>query len=775
MSTEHRDLCLCLLKSESEEDVVSVLRDRGLWDARAAWRPYGDISNNRGVVGNQQSSPVAALVEKLVNSIDAVLIAECHRQGIDPAGADAPQTMQAAVELFLGIRDGRVQNLDAGSRTRYAERIRLVACGTKDQPSYLIIDDGEGQAPDDFPDTLLSLLRENKTAIPFVQGKFNMGGTGVLQFAGTHSFQLVISKRQPGLPSAPSSRRHHWGFTLIRRLDPGPSQPQTMYVYLAPGGHVPSFEIDTLPVIPGRYPEAYVGGLGAGTCIKLWNYKFPGRLKTLATLDLRYALERHLQDPALPIRIHERRSGYRAHFYDTTMAGLCSVLADDRDRIEPGLDTGGPMEIAGVGPVQVRLVVLKEPEGEGRAGSGRYAGGVFFNVNGQLHSELGTDFIARRTKFDYIAKDIIVIADCTALPQRVREDLFLASRDRMRQCQERTALEDAIVEYLKDHQGLRELNARRRQARQESRSEEDTSAVIQALIRADPTLAAVFGKGQKIKVPIGPIPEPEPYAGKQFPTFFRIAHEPKAGLVKGCPVNRTCRVEFETDATNDYFSRSTDPGRLELRGAPSRVGTVHLWNGKALLRFAPPTACNPGDQLRVTVVVSDVSRVVPFESGFVMEVEPEAPAAPPGPPPPPPGSSLTGFPNIIEVRQDQWALHGFDETAALELKYGDDDAIDMYINMDNLHLRNEIARRRGLDPDLVRYWFKYGLCLLTLGMLYQYRQSRPEGDDRANQGENGDDTEVDLFRRIAAASRGLAVTVIPAIVQLGRGRSEGST
>jgi len=544
-----------------------------------------------------------------------------------------------------------------------------------------------------------------------------------------------------------------------------------MYVYLAPGRQVPSFESDTLPVLPGRYPEAYVGELAAGTCVKLWNYKFRGRLKTLATLDLRYALERHLQDPALPIRIHERRSGYRAHSYDTTMGGLCSVLADDRNRIEPGLDTGGPMEVVGVGPVQVRLVVLKEPEDERHAGSERYAGGVFFNVNGQLHSELGSDFIARRTKFDYIAKDMIVIVDCTALPQRTREDLFLASRDRMRQCQERTALEDAIVEYLKDHQGLRELNARRRQARLQSRSEEDTSAVIQALIRADPTLAAVFGKGQKIKVPIGPIPEPEPYAGKQFPTFFRIAHEPKAGVVKLCPLNRTCRVEFETDASNDYFSRSTDPGRLDVRGAPNRVGTVHLWNGKALLRFAPPAGSNPGDQLRVVVAVTDVSRVAAFESSFLMEVEPEAPTLPPGPPAPPPGASLTGFPNIIEVRQDQWALHSFDETAALELKYGDDEAIDMYVNMDNLHLRNEIARRRGLDPELLRYWFKYGLCLLTLGMLYQYRQSRSETDDASNKGENGDDTEVEVFRRIATASRGLAVTVIPAIAQLGKGRS----
>ena len=770
MSVQDRDLCLSLLRCETEDEVVAVLQARRLWDDRGLWKPYGDVRNNRGIVGNQQSSPVAALVEKLVNSIDAVLIAECLRKGIDPTGKDAPATMQAAVASFFGIPDGKIQNLDPSSRTQVAERIRLVACGTKDQPAYLIIDDGEGQTPDDFPNTLLSLLRENKTAIPFVQGKFNMGGTGVLQFAGTNSFQLVISKRQPGLVIGTSPRGNSWGFTLLRRLDPGPSQPQTMYVYLAPGGLVPSFDADALRVLPGRYPEPYAEALQFGTCIKLWNYKFPGRLKSIATLDLRYALERHLPEPGLPIRLHERRPGYRAHAYDTTMSGLCSVLADDKDRIEPGLDTGGPLEVAGVGPAHVRLVVLKEPESDKQSGSDRFAGGVFFNVNGQLHSELGADFIARRTRYDYIAKDVIVIVDCTALPQRVREDLFLASRDRMRQCQERTALEDAIADYLKDHPGLRELNARRRQERLSARSDEDTLAVIQALIRSDPTLAAVFGKGEKVKVPIGPIPEPEPFAGQKFPTYFRIAKEPKAGLVKSCPVNRTCRIEFETDAANDYFSRSIDAGRIDIRGAPSHVGSVHLWNGKALLRFAVPPGSNPGDLLRVVVAVSDLSRVMAFESTFSIAVEPEAPPEPPGTPAPPPGASLSGAPQIQEVYQDAWKKHDFNEASALTLKYGEDDTIDVFINMDNIHLRNEIARRRNLEPDLIKYWFKYGLYLLALGMLYRYRQSRQAATDTPNAGDVVENGEAAYFGDIAAACRGLAVTVIPVISGLGQGR-----
>jgi hypothetical protein len=469
----------------------------------------------------------------------------------------------------------------------------------------------------------------------------------------------------------------------------------------------------------------------------------------------------------LPVRIHERRPGYRAHFFDTTMSGLYAVLADDKGRIEPGVDTGGPMEVSEVGRAHIRAVVLKEPEDGKKSGSDRYAGGVFFNVNGQLHSELGTDFISRRTRYDYIAKDMIVIVDCTELPQRVREDLFLASRDRMRHGQERSALEDAVVDYLRDHQGLRELNARRRQARLTAQSEKDSSAIIQALVRADPSLAQIFGKGQKIKVPTGPVREPERYEGKQFPTFFRIAREPKAGLVKACPLNRSCRIEFETDAANDYFSRGTDPGRLEVRGTPSRIGAVHLWNGKATMRLAPPPTSNPGDQLRVHVNVSDVSRVAPFESSLSIEVEPEAPAEPPGPPTPPPGASLTGFPNIVEVYQADWARQSFDEHTAVELKAGDDEVLDLYINMDNLHLRNEIVRRRQLDPETIRYWFKYGMMLLSLGMLYHYRQQRLEAENPEEQ------SEVQDFAAIAQACKGLAVTLIPVIAQLGHTVPEG--
>jgi len=754
------DFCLGLLHAETEEGVIEVLNRNGYWHDRDVWKPYGDIPNNRSIVGAQMSSPVAALVEKLVNSLDAVLTYECFKHGIDPTSKeDSPSTMLEATEKFFGIKDGMISRLGSAERTQLAERIQLVACGTKSQPAYMIIDDGEGQCPDKFPDTFLSLIRENKTKIRFVQGKFNMGGTGVLQFAGTNSFQLIVSRRQPDIPASSSDISNAWGFTITRRLSPGEDQPQSTYVYLAPNDEIFSFFADSLPLRPGRYSDAYEGLMNAGTCIKIWNYKVPARLKSLITLDLRYALERYLQDPVLPFRIFERRPGYSAHSYETTVSGLLPVLYDRSKDLE--LQTGTSLHISEVGDVGVRIFVTRESGKETQ--TDRFKGGLFYLVNGQLHAQRKRDFIAGRTGYDYLAKSLLVVIDCTKLPQVVREDIFMTSRDRMRQIPEQQSLEAAIIEYLKDHPALRELNARRREERMSKGTEDETIQILQELVKADPTLAFLFGKGKKIKLPGGPLPEPVDYKGEQFPTYFRIKNEPKDGLVKRCPQNRTVRVDFETDAENDYFDRVTDPGLLKTRGTPELMHRS-LWNGNAQLRFNIPESANIGDIYKVEVNVSDIAKVEPLSSHFRIEVEEETDAPPSPPTRPFSGSQLGGLPNVEEVRRDMWGYHDFNELSAISIHTGDEDALDIYVNMDNLHLRNEIARRRKMDPATINHLFKWGMVLLALGMLHQGLR------EEEAQSENEDETDVNgmsIYEKISSASKGIALTLIPALLQLG--------
>lgn len=770
-SSQIEALCEQLLLAETEDKVREILEQKGLWSDLKLWRAYGDTSMNRSIVGNQQSSPVAALVEKLVNSIDAVLTGECLCLGIDPRSSKAPQTMQQSVEFFYNVHKGRIQNLNPGERTQLGQRIQLIATGSKTNPNYLIIDTGEGQHPEAFPDTFLSLLRENKTGIPFVQGKFNMGGTGVLQFAGVHSFQLIVSRRNPEIPFVTDKpdREVSWGFTLVRRLDPQEGRPQSTYVYLAPNNTVPKFGSKSLKVRPGGYPHAYEEVLEAGTVVKLWNYKLPGYLKTNLMFDMRRALEKYLPEPALPIRLYERRTGYRAHSFETTVSGLSSVISDSKEDIEPGLDTGTPLSIDGVGNVNMRITVVKEETVRGR--NPKYPrGGVFFIVNGQLHSELDKGFIERRTKLDYIASTTIAIVDCTQLGERIREDLFLGSRDRMRDCDERDMLYFAIAEYLKDHPGLRELNARRRQERMAAAmSEEETAKIIQDIVRTDPTLAELFGKGHKIRIPRGPDKKKEPYIGRQFPIYFRLVKEPPNGLVKKCPRNRRCKVLFETDASNDYFARAKDAGRIEIEGS-ANLASVHLWDGRATLSFEVPSKCLVGDLLNTTVEVMDVSRIEPFKTTFRIEVDIDTPVEPGGTRIRRSGSLFTGLPNIKEVRRSEWEHWGFNERSAITLRTAaseESEELDIAINLDNLFLQNERLRRRDLDSDILNYWFKYGLCLLAIGMLYDQKQSGGEEALRDSDAEGSGGQ----FEDIEKACRGLAVTVIPVISQLSKEKS----
>ncbi len=98
---QKRELCLSLMRADSEADVVEVLGTAGLWDNKRVWRLYGDRENNFSTIGNQQNRPDAALVEKLVNSVDARLMHECMARGITPESPAAPKNIREAVARFF--------------------------------------------------------------------------------------------------------------------------------------------------------------------------------------------------------------------------------------------------------------------------------------------------------------------------------------------------------------------------------------------------------------------------------------------------------------------------------------------------------------------------------------------------------------------------------------------------------------------------------------------------------------------------------------------------
>ena len=238
------------------------------------WYPLDKNESNFGVIENQQSSPIAAIVEKITNSIDAILMRRCFEAGIDPQSQNAPRTMEEAIRSFF---KSEYESWHLTSfRQKQAEEIQIHADGPRMNTSLTIYDNGEGQHPGDFEKTFLSLLTGNKNEIPFVQGKYNMGGTGAIVFCGKKRYQLIGSRKY--------DKSGDFGYTLIRRHPLTPSElltkKNTWYEYLKIDDQIPSFRINEMELgLKGRK-------FTTGTIIKLYSYDLPSGSRSVISRDL---------------------------------------------------------------------------------------------------------------------------------------------------------------------------------------------------------------------------------------------------------------------------------------------------------------------------------------------------------------------------------------------------------------------------------------------------------------------------------------------------------
>jgi hypothetical protein len=598
-----KELCLGLMKADTEQEVIDILTRAGFWDSADSWRPYGDNESNYSIIGNQAARSDAALVEKVVNAVDARLLNECLARGIDPEGPSAPPSIQSAVAMFfepeLGSASrtaGRLEEWPGSKRTEVARGITLAATGfgpKEGRPCFSLADNGEGQTPDQFASTFLSLpqKKSNKLRIPFVQGRFNMGGTGALRFCGTHNLQLIMSRRNPHVIGGRQNPADlQWGFTIVRRQNPEGMERNSVYTYLAPlgsdraagRGTVLRFGAESMPMLPeGR--NAYGREARWGTLIKLYEYHASGYSNThilrrdglLARLDLL------LPQIALPVRLHECRPQFKGHegSFETTLSGLAVRLEDDKaDNAELAFPTSSPISAGGE-----RMIVTTYAFKSGRADTYRRNEGIIFTVNGQTHGNLGREFFSRKSVgLSYLADSLLVVVDCSEISGRAREDLFMASRDRLSKNDLYYEIEASLEDLLRHHDGLRALKERRRREETQSRLGDDKPLedVLESLLKKYPTLSNLFLKGQRASNPFktgkGESTDAV-YTGKRHPTFFRFkGKDYGAELVRDAHINIRCRIAFETDAVNDYFSRNVDRGefRLYVVSSGSRVAVT---------------------------------------------------------------------------------------------------------------------------------------------------------------------------------------------------------
>src|ERR1035438_1640543 len=137
-------LFLRLLKYPTEEALDHCLSESNLaLAADAHWCPLDDNESNFGIIENQQSSPIAALIEKITNSIDAILMRRCYEAGIDPKSPAAPKSMEEAIHKFFHP-ESQTWYLSP-TRQKQAEEIQILADGPRMNTSLLIYHKDEGQ------------------------------------------------------------------------------------------------------------------------------------------------------------------------------------------------------------------------------------------------------------------------------------------------------------------------------------------------------------------------------------------------------------------------------------------------------------------------------------------------------------------------------------------------------------------------------------------------------------------------------------------------------
>jgi len=653
--SKEEKLLFNLLLAQSEEEVKKIVDSDVVLNNEKNWKPYGGYETNFNTIDNQQKSPVAALIEKPINSIDALLLKECKLRRVDPKGKKAPRDMVEAVERFFGIKKGDFSEVGSEKRREIANNIRIILEGNERkpvEPNVIVVDKGEGQHPFDFKNTFLSLHGENKLEIPFVQGRYNMGSTGALPNCGKYHYQLILSRKTPQLLN--QNQKDLWGFTLVR-LHPAGEKNGTIdiapwYEYCVDeNGNIFSFSAKPLKILPlardvGKDSEI----LRSGTYIKMYNYDLPEGVRSQAQRDLWRAMNKLLYYPALPMLIQDTR--YKGHSDTKPLLGnRIRVFVDDNSKVEDKIKFPISIEADfGVfGKRLIEITVFKEKIVKNEFTSEDQA--IFFTINGQSHATIGRSFLKSKTKANlhYLGDCMLVHIDCTNVDYNVKSQVFMPSRDRMRENTLTKSIEAILAEELSKHEGLKQLNQYRREQKvpRNPKDEKFIENIITRLVKNNTSLLKFLpfvgnissvksgkrdmsnrrrAKRERQKKRKKELVEIQPYIGKDFPTFLEILkYNPEKGICrKNIPINSYILMKFKTDVKNDYLTREMDGGTFEIE--PDLMKSRHLWNGIITVKLFPPKNVKIGKLEKVRARLTrkfDTPLEVEFEIKYIKPVK----------------------------------------------------------------------------------------------------------------------------------------------------------
>lgn len=697
------DLFMDLLTTEDEEKIKNILIERNIWDNANHWKPYGNMENNIGTIANQQTNPFAAFTEKVVNSIDAIFMRECKREGINPESIEAPQSLnEAKIKYKENILKDDIQIYATGN--------------SKESMNLIIADNGEGQSPNDFENTLLSLNKSNKLKIQFVQGKFNMGSTGVIPFCGKYNFQLIVSKKDPKI-HVHDEYADYWTFTITRKNSFDKTRKSSLIEYLIIDGKAPIIQKSILNILPNKNKagDTYSQAMEWGTYIKLYDYKtkHPSVIKT----RFMYKISQLLPGMPLSAFISDRRD-----LFETPSNKLTTFLKGnlermlEKKRLVDGFPISNIIQIEKQN-IKIDIYLIKNLKENNDYTAYKDSEGIAYIINGQVHGYTSDRiFLKKGIDLNYIQKNLLIYADVTDLDLSLKDELLMSNRESLRDSIFKNKLEDLIIEEIKNNEKLKieNMKARNEQLKNKTQNDEHIISSLKKILKNTPSISILFDPGMQItnftEIKEG-IKNNVNFIGNEIPTYFDLIGEYNLINPKEVPVNKKFKIQFKTDAVNDLFTRINNQASFELINEEgfSINYSLSLTNGKCSVLCALPEGIKIKNLLSIKTVVKidDKTFINDLYIKIIKEIEKKD------------SNHKTknkkdnpkiNIPNLIEIKRDAWDSCDFNESSVLKIKGN-----DYFINMDNIYLhkniKKDVSKEIQLKEEFKAMFLMYGLAL----------------------------------------------------------------
>ena len=783
-----QQLCIRLLAAESEIEVQEIIDASPEMSDPKNWEPLDGRDSNFNVVTNQAMTGGKAATELMTNMVDAILMKSAYQKGISPSGRgdDVPRSMYDAVDkLIYNLHGGKLEKAEENWLREYSSKNLVVGItgsrGSKKAggaPCFTFADNGEGQNADDFKDTFLSLSKGIKKDIRFVQGKYNMGSSGVLSFCGECWFKLIISRHY--------DKAGRWGWTLIRRR---PEADMPIADYFQIDGKIQSFDMDYLFPFNKKNGERFEGFvLSSGTVIKLYDFFLGSGYGGFR--GAREAFNENLVESILPFRIYDFRynpdpakGGLRADgidarpFYGMEYLLLRSHTEDEEEEGGgPGAETESKLTIAEIrdpclGKIHLTAIPLKKKI-PGWLQPQKSNNRIFHAVNGQVQFKQTRGYLSQ-CGYPALKDRVVIIVDASELTDRAHNDVWKGDREHLRETHAGDNYKSVVKEAIQKSEILKELQQKIAREELTQTTKKESSDIFQKLVDNDRNIADLLNDRFPSIVLPGMEPNDEDkYEGKFSPTFLELESRLRDDEVE-IPVNKSRPVSAKTDVVNDYFHRADNRGYLYISDDEvERYFRIRqsLKDGRLTVYFAPArnTDLALGMKFSFQMGLQDSAMALPVAVPItlvVTEATPEPniePTPRPKPTPKPNEKPKKGLPiyklltkdgrKIFDEDTEKWTER-FNEYDGGTIEDFGEEGLIYKINYDNVyHLKYRQGKKSQIEQDALTQKYILGMRLLMLGFEHAIRHRQDVSNDQSFE------DHKDEFRQMVA--KGAASTVL---------------